>query len=65
MSHSYLQDAVGAGLSNLVDLAVAQGAVGTVLSTDGEDNDVFAFITALPLRHLARDNQCAQVRKTG
>lgn len=63
VGHSYLQDAAGggAGLSPLVDLAVEQGAVGTVLSTDGEDNDVFGFITALPLRYLAQEHQCAQV----
>lgn len=62
VSHSYLQDATGAGLSQFVDLAVAQGAVGTVLSTDAEDDAVFGFVTALPLRFLARDNQCAKVR---
>lgn len=61
VSHSYLQDAAGAGLSQFVDLAVAQGAVGTVLSTDAEDDAVFGFVTALPLRYLARENQCAQV----
>ncbi|CAM9859453.1 unnamed protein product [Pylaiella littoralis] len=60
VSHSYLQDATGAGLSQFVDLAVAQGAVGTVLSTDAEDDAVFGFVTALPLRFLARDNQCAK-----
>lgn len=62
VTHSYLQDATGAGLSALVDLAVAQGAVGTVLSTDGEDDAVFGFVTALPLGHLAEDNECAQAR---
>lgn len=62
MSQSYLEDAAGAGLSPLVDVAMAQGAVGTVLSSDGEDDDdVFAFITALPLRYLARDNDCVKV----
>lgn len=61
VSQSYLQDAAGAGLSPFVDLAVAQGAVGTVLSTDAEDDAVFGFVTALPLRFLAREHQCAQV----
>lgn len=61
VGHSYLQDATGAGLSALVDLAVAQGAVGTVLSTDAEDGAVFGFVTALPLRYLAKENPCAQV----
>lgn len=60
VAHTYLQDAAGSGLSPLVDLVVAQGAVGTVLSTEGEDDAVFGFATALPLRYLARDNQCAQ-----
>ncbi|CAM9567119.1 unnamed protein product [Ascophyllum nodosum] len=60
-AHSFLQDAAGLELSPLVDLVVAQGAVGTVLSTDGEDDDVFGFVTAMPLRYLARDNRCAQV----
>lgn len=61
VAHSYLQDAVGAGLSELVDIAVAQGAVGTVLSTDSEDGAVFGFVTALPVRHLSREHQCVQV----
>lgn len=61
VGHSYLQDATGAGLSALVDLAVAQGAVGTVLSTDADDGAVFGFVTALPLRYLAKENPCAQV----
>lgn len=62
VGHSYLQDAAGAGLSKLVDLAVAQGAVGTVLSTDSEDGAVFGFVTALPLRYLSREHQCVQVQ---
>lgn len=61
VGHSYLQDAAGAGLSQLVDIAVAQGAVGTVLSTDADDGAVFGFVTALPLRYLARENECVQV----
>ncbi|CAN0012539.1 unnamed protein product [Scytosiphon promiscuus] len=60
VGHSYLQDAAGAGLSPLVDLAVAQGAVGTVLSTDADGDAVFGFVTALPVRHLARENKCMQ-----
>lgn len=61
LAHSYLQDAAGAGLSPLVDLAVAQGAVGTVLSTDAEDDAVFGFVTALPLKYLAKEHECVQV----
>lgn len=61
VGHSYLQDATGAGLSSLVDLAVTQGAVGTVLSTDSEDGAVFGFVTALPLRYLSKEHQCVQV----
>ncbi len=61
MAHSYLQDATGAGLSELVDVAVAQGAVGTVLSTDADDGAVFGFVTALPLRYLAREKECVRV----
>lgn len=61
VGHSYLQDATGSGLSALVDLTIAQGAVGTVLTTDAEDGAVFGFVTALPLRYLAKKNPCAQV----
>ncbi|CAN0117555.1 unnamed protein product, partial [Ectocarpus fasciculatus] len=60
LAHSYLQEAAGAGLSPLVDLAVAQGAVGTVLSTDAEDDAVFGFVTALPLKHLAKEHECVK-----
>ncbi|CAB1119362.1 unnamed protein product [Ectocarpus sp. CCAP 1310/34] len=60
LAHSYLQEAAGAGLSPLVDLAVAQGAVGTVLSTDADDDPVFGFVTALPLKYLAKEHECMQ-----
>ncbi|CAN0272415.1 unnamed protein product, partial [Ectocarpus sp. 8 AP-2014] len=60
LAHSYLQEAAGAGLSPLVDLAVAQGAVGTVLSTDADDDAVFGFVTALPLKYLAKEHECVQ-----
>ena len=45
----------------MVDLVIAQGAVGTVLTTDAEDGAVFGFVTALPIRYLAKENPCAQV----
>jgi BCCIP len=46
---SYLPQKAGVSSSELTDMIIAQGAVGTIVVQDGAD-DAFAFMTALPLQ---------------
>jgi BCCIP len=46
---SYLPQKASVSSSELTDMIIAQGAVGTIVVQDGAD-DAFAFMTALPLQ---------------